>query len=446
MESFKKPRYNLNHVVRETGIKADTLRAWERRYQLPQPARSEGGHRLFSDLDIATIKWLRSRQLDGMRISQAVDLLREMESSGKNPLASISENTEISSVPETNDQEPQSLSALKQTWLDSCLQYDNSTADNILSQVFAQYPLETVCAEFIFPALVTIGQLWYSSRISVQQEHFASEVVIKKIESMISGAPVTRHNQRVLIGCPQGEYHTISALVITLLLRYRGWDVLYLGANIPNDRFLETIQTTNPNLVILTATRLSTSATLFDSIQLLKGEGVPVLFGGRIFSQIPDLSRLIPGHHLGDKLTDSILQIEELLYNPKRLSIKPEIQNHLTDLHRTFLENRSLVQLTSLNKFKDEIGIPILPLAIQEASEFLIEDISAALRLGDLDLLNYNLDWIQGLIRNRNIETEELQGYLSSFSGAVIEHLGEVGKPIVEWFYVYKFIVDGVEY
>ena len=87
-----------------------------------------------------------------MRISQAVDLLREMESSGKNPLASISENTEISSVPETNDQEPQSLSALKQTWLDSCLQYDNSTADNILSQVFAQYPLETVCAEFIFPA------------------------------------------------------------------------------------------------------------------------------------------------------------------------------------------------------------------------------------------------------------------------------------------------------
>ncbi len=58
----KDPRYNLSYVIQETGIKADRLRAWERRYQLPQPQRTEGGHRLFSEYDIQTIKWLMARQ------------------------------------------------------------------------------------------------------------------------------------------------------------------------------------------------------------------------------------------------------------------------------------------------------------------------------------------------------------------------------------------------
>ena len=82
----KKPRYNLNLVVQKTGLKADTIRAWERRYQLPQPARSSGGHRLYSDYDIQLIKWLQDRQDEGMRISQAVDYWHELYSSGENPL------------------------------------------------------------------------------------------------------------------------------------------------------------------------------------------------------------------------------------------------------------------------------------------------------------------------------------------------------------------------
>ena len=65
--------------MRETGIKADTLRAWERRYGLPVPERSPGGHRLYSQYDIETIKWLQARQEEGLRINRAVDLWRSMQ-------------------------------------------------------------------------------------------------------------------------------------------------------------------------------------------------------------------------------------------------------------------------------------------------------------------------------------------------------------------------------
>src|SRR5574342_864696 len=81
------PAYNLKVVLKETGLTADTLRAWERRYGLPVPERTPGGHRLYSQRDIETIKWLMKRQAEGLSISRAVDLWNEQLSSGVDPLA-----------------------------------------------------------------------------------------------------------------------------------------------------------------------------------------------------------------------------------------------------------------------------------------------------------------------------------------------------------------------
>ena len=82
----QKPTFNLKAVLQETGLKADTLRAWERRYGLPRPERTAGGHRLYSQRDIDTIKWLAARQGEGMRISQAVDLWHNLETDRQDPL------------------------------------------------------------------------------------------------------------------------------------------------------------------------------------------------------------------------------------------------------------------------------------------------------------------------------------------------------------------------
>ena len=84
--SDKTPIYNLKAVVQETGLKADTLRAWERRYGVPAPQRTESGHRLYSEYDIEVLKWLIVRQEEGMSISRAIELLSRLEEEGKNPL------------------------------------------------------------------------------------------------------------------------------------------------------------------------------------------------------------------------------------------------------------------------------------------------------------------------------------------------------------------------
>ncbi|MBK8782184.1 MAG: MerR family transcriptional regulator [Anaerolineales bacterium] len=83
----KSPAFNLKAVLLETGLAADTLRAWERRYGLPTPNRSAGGHRLYSQYDIETIKWLIARQAEGLSISRAVEMWNEHIASGLDPLA-----------------------------------------------------------------------------------------------------------------------------------------------------------------------------------------------------------------------------------------------------------------------------------------------------------------------------------------------------------------------
>jgi len=84
------PSYNLKAVVQETGLKPDTLRAWERRYGFPEPKRTAGGHRLYSQQDINILKWLVARQKEGLSISRAVELWRQLEAEGQLPIGQTS--------------------------------------------------------------------------------------------------------------------------------------------------------------------------------------------------------------------------------------------------------------------------------------------------------------------------------------------------------------------
>src|SRR5512141_2494139 len=86
MPLSKNPVYNLKAVLKETGLKADVLRAWERRYGLPAPERTQGGHRLYSDFDVAMLKWLIMRQNEGLSISRAAEMWKEHLLQGRNPL------------------------------------------------------------------------------------------------------------------------------------------------------------------------------------------------------------------------------------------------------------------------------------------------------------------------------------------------------------------------
>src|SRR5690349_5838848 len=274
------PAFNLKVVLKETGIAADTLRAWERRYGLPMPQRSAGGHRLYSQRDIETIKWLMQRQSEGLSISRAVDLWNEQIGSGTDPLAHLAQAA-AATVPTQYKSPDTTLDTLRAQWIDACLNFSEANAEQTLNHAFSMFPVEAVCLGVLQQGMFEIGERWYENRASVQQEHFASGLAMRRLDALLSASPTPTRNQTVLIGCPAEEWHTFTPLLLSLLLRRRGLNVIYLGANVPLEQFSNTVTNLDVDLVILVAQQLISAAALQETALALSGKKIRVAFGGR---------------------------------------------------------------------------------------------------------------------------------------------------------------------
>ena len=429
----KNPQYNLSYVLQETGIKADTLRAWERRYQLPQPQRTEGGHRLFSEFDIQTVMWLIAHQKEGLSISRAVRLWRDLENQGKDPLRSSTPDPLPHAVTKTSSSAGERLAKFQNAWVQACLNFDEAESEQLLTQAFAQFPLETVCMEILLPGLFAIGKLWHLGKASVQQEHFATALANQRLQALIAAAPKPVRDKTILVVCAPGESHTFSALLISLLLRYRSWKVVYLGANVPQSQLLETIENTQSKFVVITAMRLVTSAALYETAIFLKENDIPVGYGGWIFNQTPALSEKIPGHYLGGEVAEAISSIENLMIGsiPEiKISQRPD---YFSETISHFIERKDQIANQVLDSITDKYGSSTLIDHVEPANEYLAEDIIAALTLGDLSLIESNLAWIESLISNHLGPDDLFSNYLRAYHKAAQTQLDEPGSPILDW-------------
>lgn len=425
------PTFNLKAVVQETGIKPDTLRAWERRYGLPQPARSSGGHRLYSQHDIDTLKWLMDRQDEGLSISRAVDLWNQLLAEGKDPFWEMGDDEQV--VGQAPLEVGDTLTELRETWVDACLAYDEQRAVYTLSQAFALYAVETVCVELLQKGLFQIGEMWYEGNATAQQEHFASALAIRRLETLLSAAPPPARQGRILIGCPPEEEHTFSPLLLSLFLRRRGWDVVYLGANVPVDRLERTIERAQPHLVVLSAQTLHTAGTLLGMANYLEEMAIPLAFGGLIFNALPDLLNYIPGHFLGRRLQEAPARIEQLLTNPSVKTTAASPSDAYRRALNQFQQRQSAIESTIWDRAGEmNIATPHLT----RANRNMAQNIIAALKLGDMDLLGYDMEWIQGLLSNHNgdIPATVLQHYLALYGDAAERHLNGQGTVVVSWF------------
>jgi DNA-binding transcriptional MerR regulator len=285
MSLSQTPAFNLKVVLKETGIAADTLRAWERRYGIPMPQRTPGGHRLYSQHDIHLIKWLMARQKEGLSISRAVDLWQELVGAGTDPLAGEpgAKPLETSASPLGTG----SLENLRLEWLSACQAYNEAGAEQALNQAFALYPVETVVTELIQAGLHEMGEMWQRGQASVQQEHFASALAGRRLEALIAAAPPPTRPEAILLACPAEEWHAFPLLLLSLLLRRRGWNTVYLGANVPLEEMDETIQAVRPALVIMAAQGLVSAAALRRALPWLQTTGPRLhLAGGPLTSTL----------------------------------------------------------------------------------------------------------------------------------------------------------------
>ncbi|NJN97231.1 MAG: MerR family transcriptional regulator [Anaerolineales bacterium] len=421
------PTFNLKAVVLETGIKPHTLRAWEQRYGLPRPQRSEGNHRTYSQKDIEVVKWLLLRQEEGMTISRAVELWHHMEGQTEDPLQI---NAYPASAPMFTVTASDALATIRQKWLDGCMKFDKATVDHVLTQAFAIYPVQMVCLEILQKGIAQIGDLWFRNAATVQQEHFVSALIIERLNALLAAAPPPTRLGRLLVFCPPYEDHTIPLLLLSLLLRYRGWEVVYLGASVPLSQLESTLEIIKPQLVISTAQRIQSAASLSTITQFLQEKGINCAFGGSIFNINPALHSQISGHFLGKSIEDAVHVVGQIMaFDPPASKIKP-ISDNYEQAALVYRAKRRLIEFDAMHLLENET----IPHEYLDKTNFrLAQDILAALSLGDLNFLNPELKLSNELMVNYNISLDWQARYFEAYLQSAQKNLNRDGLPIIEW-------------
>ena len=237
--------------------------------------------------------------------------------------------------------------------------------------------------------------------------------------------------ERLLIGCPPDEEHTLGPLLLSLLLRRQGREVIYLGANVPLARLETTVAAIKPQLIILSAQRLPTAATLQKMAFLVEHQTVSLAFGGQIFNDLPGLRQRIPGHFLGKNLNEAPQVIEQLLLST---DISTPTITPISETYQQALAHYSNLQ-TSIEALVWETlqDSGIFEHHLSVAGYNFSLNIVPALTLGDMDFLRNEVAWATHLLVNHQLPPSLLCIYFEAYLKATEEKLDERGAPVIAW-------------
>jgi DNA-binding transcriptional MerR regulator len=315
------PLYNIKAVVQATSISPSTLRAWERRYNMCQPQRSDSGYRLYSDRDIAIIRWLKAQVDAGMSISQAVTWLQTLIDESANgqevalpdPTGRASEM--LHSVAPTQ-LDVQNFGALHHKLLGALLVFDEHEAEQVLANAFALYPIEQVGEHVIVPTMVEIGERWHRGELSITREHYATNYLLHRLGAILRVVPNGFGGPLIWVGCAPGEKHEMGVLLLCIYLRRAGYQVRYLGQDLPEEDLLAEALALKPALILFSASGTEAAANLQHLCERLVTIDPPrpiIGYGGRVFNVHPNLRDNVAGVFVGSTALEAVESLGELL-------------------------------------------------------------------------------------------------------------------------------------
>lgn len=217
----------IGEFARRVGVSPELLRAWERRYGLLQPIRTEGGFRLYTDDDAERVERMKRALDEGFSAAEAAQRALVLERSTE-----------------------RALDGARERLIAAAHSYDEATVHAVLDDALAGFSLETVLRELLLPVLREIGAEWERGELEVGQEHFATNVVRERLLALArlwgrGGGPLA------ILACAPGERHDIGLIAFGLVLRSHGWRILFLGADTPVATLRRAVETTEPRLVVV---------------------------------------------------------------------------------------------------------------------------------------------------------------------------------------------------
>jgi methanogenic corrinoid protein MtbC1 len=311
------PEYNTRAVVHRTGVPAGTFRAWERRHGLPNPARTDGNHRLYSEQDIAIISSLKHLTVEGVSIGHAVDKVqRQLNGHPVQPkMRDVASPATLSTLDTTRDG---LISAISN--------FDTRRANSLIENAMAVIDIESLCQGVFEPVLVEIGDQWARGDGSISVEHFGSAFIMRKLSALFNASQPERGKPTILCSCVEGEHHEVGLMMIALLLSRAGHRVIYLGANLPALNLVSAIHSIHPDAIALSSTTSATLPALVEAVSSVRAEFsssyCPVIgFGGGLFAREPQQRHAVDASYLGADARTARQRLDEFMAERGDISI-----------------------------------------------------------------------------------------------------------------------------
>lgn len=247
------PLLHIGELSRRSGYSADVIRAWERRYDLLRPTRTDGGYRLYSADDISRLRLMRHYLGRGISASRAAGLVHRVQT------AALDANP---GVP------PGDVRKALRVLRDSLEGFDDGPADRTLERVLGVFAPGAVLRDIVLPYLREVGERWACGEATIAQEHFASNFLEGWMHTMARGWNRSGP-YRAVLACVPGERHALGLMAFGLALHDLGWRITYLGADAPVLAVEHAADAVGADVVVFSAALPTTLASQLDKLRAL---------------------------------------------------------------------------------------------------------------------------------------------------------------------------------
>ena len=247
--------YSIKELEKLSGIKAHTIRIWEKRHQLIAPKRTDTNIRYYSDEDLKKLLNVSILNNNGYKISHIANLSRE----------ELRETVKKLSEEKTD-------TAIFIDELTVCLiDYDEVGFAKKLDEFIVKLGFERTILDILYPFLTKIGVLWLSSNISPIQEHLISNLIRQKIIVAIDGLEyeVKDDARRVIFFLPETEMHEIGLLFFHYILKKLKLKTYYLGQYVPMKNLIQSVKVIQPHTMVASISYSPSAKQLNDFLKML---------------------------------------------------------------------------------------------------------------------------------------------------------------------------------
>lgn len=293
MSSKHSPRYRIQAVAQRTGVAAATLRAWERRYGIPTPVRTDTAYRTYSDSDVELVEEMCRLCNSGLSPAEAANLLKERgqrEVTVRLTETEAPDDTLTTEVSDIHEAIVRRLVAGVRSMNIAAIEAELIHARGLGSGL-------RIFERVLRPALETVGQLWHDGEISIGHEHLATEMITTTARDLLRLAQPSGTERLALLACFADEAHTAPLYGTGLRLAGWGCRVAILGALTPPAALAPAVKRLKPTLVGLSVTITPPKARareLIEGYATACGD-VPWLVGGQAAPSLEGLIREVGG-------------------------------------------------------------------------------------------------------------------------------------------------------